>query len=96
MPYRDRAAKRAYQRAWIQRRRAEFMDGQCCLRCGATNDLELHHLVKDEKVGHAIWSWARQRREDELAKCLVLCDTCHNGLHADEKRGRPRGQKVPA
>lgn len=91
MPYKDPEKQRAYQRAWIRRRRAEYMQGRECLRCGATEDLEWHHFVTDEKVEHRIWSWTRGRLERELSKCIVLCDPCHNEYHASEKRKHGAG-----
>jgi hypothetical protein len=27
-----------------------------------------------------IWHWTKARREEELAKCEVLCDVCHNAM----------------
>lgn len=85
-PYTDPEKKRTYQREWCARRRAELLGDAVCMRCGATDDLNLHHLVKDEKVSHRITTWARGRAEAEAAKCVVLCGPCHRELHADELR----------
>lgn len=78
MPYASKDAQREYQRLWIARRRAEFFDGKSCVKCGAVDDLELDHIDPAEKVSHRIWSWSAARREAEIAKCQILCATCHD------------------
>ncbi len=87
MPYKDAEAQRAYQREWAARRRTEILgEDASCMRCGATERLELHHLVKSEKVSHRITTWALARAKAEAAKCWILCKPCHVELHADERR----------
>lgn len=86
MPIADPDARRRYQREWVARRRAEFFADKCCLRCGAAAGLELHHFVPGEKVHHAIWSWSEKRRQEEIAKCVVLCRDCHTEYHAETLR----------
>ncbi len=70
-------AQREYQRQWIARRRAEFFADKLCVKCGSTEKLELDHIDPTTKVHHAIWSWTAARREAEIAKCQVLCKSCH-------------------
>jgi hypothetical protein len=79
-------AKRAYQRTWLARRRALFFKGKVCEWCGATARLELHHRDPSRKLHHAIWSWGEARRSAEVAKCMVLCDPCHERAHAAARR----------
>jgi len=68
------------RRAWRDRRE-EYLADKCCAHCGAASFLELHHRDPNTKVSHRdIWRWCRERREVELAKCVVLCDACHNRL----------------
>jgi hypothetical protein len=86
MPYRDREAKRAYQRQWIQERRSEYLEGKNCAFCTATEDLEVHHFDPGAKVSHAVWSWSKVRREAELAKCIVLCRACHIRRHHEKRQ----------
>lgn len=86
MPFADRAAKRAYQREWVARRRAEFMQDKACAWCSSTDRLELHHADPNKKVHHAIWSWGTARREAEIAKCIVICRACHERAHAEARR----------
>ena len=73
----DPEERRRYQREWMARRRAEFFSDKSCVMCGSTDNLELDHVNPEEKVTHRIWSWARERREAEIAKCQVLCKDCH-------------------
>lgn len=71
-------AMRAYKRQWIAARRKAWFDANGpCVRCGATQHLELDHINPALKVHHAIWSWSKERRDAETAKCQVLCRGCH-------------------
>lgn len=77
MPYADPARQREYVRQWIARRRADWMRGKTCVDCGGTRDLEVDHVDPRTKVSHRVWSWASERRDAELAKCVVRCHECH-------------------
>jgi len=85
---------RGYQRAYYHRRRAAFFADKACERCGSTEKLELHHRDPSQKESHAIWTWSAERRDPEIAKCEVLCQTCHIEHHRESKRAfafsRPR------
>lgn len=85
MPYRDPEAQRAYQREWMRKRRAAYLDGKRCAFCNADSDLEIHHFDPAIKVSHAIWSWTAAKREAELAKCIVVCHSCHVQRHREER-----------
>lgn len=77
MPYKDRAMKQLAQlRWWHARKDAWFTDKQCAV-CGSSENLELDHINPFLKVSHKIWSWRIERRDEELAKCQVLCKSCH-------------------
>lgn len=86
MPYASRSAQRDYQRRWVARRRALFFKGKRCEWCGSGDFLELHHRDPSRKVHHAIWSWGEKRREAEIAKCIVICQACHQRAHAEARR----------
>lgn len=86
MPYKDRDAHREYQRRWVAERRAEFFADKSCLWCSSQERLKLHHADPNRKVSHAIWSWGRERRLNEIAKCIVLCQPCHATAHAQARR----------
>jgi 5-methylcytosine-specific restriction endonuclease McrA len=74
---------REYQRVWVKRRRMEWIEANGpCVKCGSTVDLEMDHIDPATKEHHAIWSWAKERREAELAKCQVLCGRCHEDKHS--------------
>lgn len=77
MPYADAAIRGEYQRQWVAARRADWFAGKTCAWCGSADDLQLDHVDAATKVSHRIWSWARERREAELAKCRPLCRPCH-------------------
>ena len=83
MPYKDREMKRKFQREWLQaRRQAWFDENGPCRCCGSDVDLEMHHLDPEQKESHSIWSWSKERRDAETAKCIVLCKICHRSYHA--------------
>lgn len=92
MPITDPDERRAYQRNWVARRRAAWMAGKACESCGSTENLHVHHRDPAEKVTHNVWSWGQARRDAELAKCAVLCETCHRDYHARvlERHGTTR------
>lgn len=77
MGYKSAEAQREYQREWIAARRAEFFKDKKCVRCGSRESLELDHIDPSMKVDHKIWSWSQERRDEEIAKCQVLCKPCH-------------------
>lgn len=77
MPYKDPAKQRAYCTSWMKARRDSYFDSKACVRCGATELLELDHIDPAEKTSHRIWSWREERRAAEMAKCQVLCRACH-------------------
>lgn len=73
--------KRAYQLAWITRRRQSWIDSQggCCALCGSRDSLEVDHIDPSTKAINPTGIWSRNAsvRADELAKCQVLCGVCH-------------------
>ena len=81
MPYKDKKVQLEYQRKWMQDRRAKFFSGKKCLKCSATENLELHHRDPSQKESHSIWSWSIAKRAIEIKKCDVLCHRCHKEEH---------------
>ena len=81
MPYADPAKQREYQRRWTAERRRGYLAGKCCVDCGSEERLEFDH-VEGEKVSHRVWTWAAARLEEELAKCVVRCRSCHQARHS--------------
>lgn len=75
-------AKRAYQLAWINKRRDEWIkENGPCQVCGTWDDLQVDHKDHTQKkINPArLWSLARNNpvRITELKKCQVLCGSCH-------------------
>ena len=77
MPYKNKEKQKQYQREWVAKRKSDFFLNKFCIKCGAKENLELDHIDPSKKLSHRIWSWSEQRRLDEIAKCQILCETCH-------------------
>lgn len=78
MPYKDKTKHNAYMLQWISQRRCNwFAANGPCVECGSVENLELDHIDPNKKVSHRIWSWSKKRRDEEIAKCQVLCRSCH-------------------
>lgn len=78
MPYKDPEQKREYMRRWMAARRAAWLkEHGPCVECGSSEDLQVDHIDRTLKVSHKVWSWSEVRRNEELAKCQVLCWECH-------------------
>ncbi len=89
MSYKTSEKQRAYQRVWWRGRRAAWvaLNGPC-VKCGSHLNLEVDHIDPEAKVSHKVWSWAKPRREAELAKCQVLCRECHIlKTHGERRHG---------
>ena len=93
MPMASPEEQRQYQREWMRRRRLAWIaTNGPCRECGSSDDLEVDHIDPSTKVAHKVWSWAREKREAELAKCQVLCRACHLAKTiAQFKRPVPHG-----
>jgi len=77
MGYKNPDTQREYQRKWIASRREQFFKDKECVKCKSKDRLELDHIDPAEKITHNVWSWSEARRIVELAKCQVLCYSCH-------------------
>jgi hypothetical protein len=69
--------KREYDRKWIAKRRSDFFQDKTCVNCDSSDRLELDHKDPALKIDHKIWSWSEVHRNEEIAKCQVLCHDCH-------------------
>lgn len=83
---RDMDNYRAYQREYCAKRRRAWLADKCCVRCGAIEDLQVHHIDPALKISHNVWSWKEEKRLVELAKCEVLCGGCHRALHCNARK----------
>lgn len=70
MGYADPQAQRDYCRAWVARRRAEWMAGKVCAECGATDKLQPWHPTRPVK---GVWTRTASYRAELLAEAVVLC-----------------------
>jgi 5-methylcytosine-specific restriction endonuclease McrA len=87
MGYKDKEKQRAYQNAWAQQRRVDWLqENGPCVKCGSNIELEVDHIDASQKVAHRVWTWSKERRDEELNKCQVLCLECHK---AKTKADRP-------
>jgi hypothetical protein len=78
--------KRAYQLNLVRRNRAEWLqENGPCVFCGSTEKLEIDHIDPSDKFSHRIWSYSKEKRLTELAKCRVLCRACHIERHRQER-----------
>ena len=68
--------------------RQEFLSDKVCAHCGTTDNLHLHHVDPSTKRDGYIWHWSEDRRNAEIAKCIVLCSACHRKHHGKEQRER--------
>lgn len=78
MPYKDKKAQSAYQCGRVKKLKEIWLkENGPCKTCGSTENLQVDHLDSSRKTSHRIWSWSETRRIEELAKCQVLCKSCH-------------------
>ena len=62
-----------------QRRQEWLFNNGPCSHCGTWDKLEVDHIdpsTKEYEINR-IWQRSQQIRDYELAKCQVLCNTCH-------------------
>jgi hypothetical protein len=90
MPMATVEQQRKFQRDWCTKRRTEWFADKVCARCGSPEQLELDHVDPLVKISHRIWSWAKVKRDAELAKCQPLCHDCHT-IKTAEFREPPHG-----
>src|SRR6266566_4263632 len=86
--FKNKEQQREFQRVWMANRRAEYIakHGGRCLKCQSEKNLEFHHRDQSQKLEHKIWSWRRERIEQELVKCDLLCRSCHFQETAKERK----------
>lgn len=68
--------KRYHERMTEIRKR---LGGKCC-KCGGMDNLEIDHIdpsLKWKTVSQ-IWNYSKEKLEQELGKCQLLCQSCHN------------------
>lgn len=84
---RQKAAQADWYQNVVKARRAEWLaKNGPCRKCGSSENLEVDHIDRSQKVTHRIWTWAEDKRAAELAKCQVLCRVCHREKSVAENR----------
>ena len=83
---------KAYQREWRRKRRQDWIDSQGgkCVQCGSPDALEIDHIDRSTKEYNIteIWNRSQTIRDNELAKCQLLCTPCHQhktNIEVDKK-----------
>ena len=88
---RDRVKYNEYLRVYMNKRYAvrrqkaiERLGGKCS-ECGSVESLHFHHL-KDKKFSVAKGSsFSDERWNEEINKCVLLCEECHDSEHYKER-----------
>lgn len=86
MPFKDKEKQRKFNRQWVAKRKANWFTDKVCVTCGSGVNLELDHIDPINKISHNIWSWSQVKRDEELAKCQVLCSQCHRIKTSQEQK----------
>lgn len=56
-----------------------------CSSCGSTGSLEFHHTDPNGKtleIGSMLAGISEKRLQEELKKCVLLCESCHKKVSA--------------
>jgi hypothetical protein len=93
-PQKAKEATRSYRRIYdlgrYRRRRQLALEllGGSCTQCGAQEDLQLDHIDRATKSFNLSEAWSAPEAQfrAELAKCQVLCRSCHKLKTAKEQR----------
>lgn len=82
-----RKASADYQRERVHKRQDAYFADKACVKCGSREKLHNHHRDPSTKAPrfNCVWTWSEAKREEELAKCDVLCASCHSTLHNKER-----------
>ena len=84
MPCKDKEKQRQYLNGWRERKRGELRDrlGGKCAECGSVEELHFDHIDSSTKVmsiAQALVRMNSKSLEEEVDKCQLLCNSCHNG-----------------
>lgn len=64
--------------------RDAYLYDKSCLWCKSTEQLVLHHLDIDRiepRLNNIFYCKDEEKRNAEIAKCVVLCQKCHREYH---------------
>ena len=88
-----------YVKKWANTKRAMDALGGKCQKCGETHiaTLSFHHVDPLEKEG-LVAELVKGRDwnviEQEIKKCVLLCENCHRKTHFDEERYHKFKQEI--
>jgi hypothetical protein len=85
----------------VTNRRQEWLSKNGpCVDCGSWENLEVDHVdpsTKDPRLrkgsGSVIFTWKAEKREKELAKCVVRCHECHMAKTIKNEENILRGEE---
>lgn len=81
--------KREYQRSWMLAKRLAYIAemGGACVKCGSVDKLEIDHIDRSTKSVNPKELWSRREEviREELAKCQILCKSCHQKKTSAER-----------
>lgn len=63
--------------------------GGCCVKCGSTENLEIDHIDRSSKeidIARCLSGIKESKLKQELDKCQLLCQKCHNYKTFHESR----------
>jgi hypothetical protein len=89
------ADPQGYHRDQYHKRRQAIYDllGGKCVRCGTTDSLQVDHIDRAQKTMEISDNMSLKRADvlAELAKCQLLCQTCHAAKTGNEMTGFTHG-----
>lgn len=81
MPFSSEDRKEYNQKRYyrVKKQMHDFLGGKCSI-CGSTKSLQIDHKDPDEKEFDVskCWAYAWETVIEELKKCQLLCQSCHN------------------
>ena len=82
--------RRERNRQWLENLKSQLK----CEKCKESRYwlLDFHHLDPTEKeasIAYLLRSSTKQKVQQEMEKCIVLCSNCHRDLHHQERINLP-------
>ena len=82
--------RRERNRQWLEDLKSRLK----CEKCKESRYwlLDFHHLDPNEKeasIAYLLRSSTKQKVQQEMEKCIVLCSNCHRDLHHQERINSP-------
>lgn len=88
--------EKEYHREYYYKRRKAIIDylGGKCVKCEETNNLEIDHVDPSNKSFNISKRLSLKNNKDEIDKCQLLCENCHDQKTAIENTGITHGTPV--